>query len=477
MPELPISLGFRRELFVDEFLIERMDSVELRLHHPTPREIALEYDEPWEGNSSGYCTVFRDGDRCRMYYKGLGLTSDDEDTHPHYTCYAESSDGIHWTKPDLGLVEFGNSRHSNIIWDGWGGDHVFVPFRDTNPDCAVDATYKAFCPTWPQVGPRLWALKSTDGIRWSLLHPEPVMDQGYFDSQNLAFWDPGRTRYVAYFRDFRTLPGHRPFRPGIRPDERIDLRDVKFATSADFVHWSDPVWLEYPGAPDEHIYTNQVLPYPRAPHLWLGFPMRFLPFRTEIDGGQWGLSDGLFMSTRDGVRFRRWGEAFIRPGLQPSRWISRRNMTAWGLLQTRSELDGPEELSLYSPEGLKEGGNRLRRFTLRLDGFVSVHARLAGGELLTKPLTFSGTQLSLNGSTSAAGSLVVEILDATDYKPLARSEEWYGDDVEYRVRWQGRDDLQGICGRPVRLRFRLSDADLFAIQFVSSKMSEDGGRG
>jgi len=68
----PIDIGTRLELFVDEFLIDRMDGAHLKLHQPVPRDIALETDRPWEGNMCGYITVLRDGPVCRMYYNTNG---------------------------------------------------------------------------------------------------------------------------------------------------------------------------------------------------------------------------------------------------------------------------------------------------------------------------------------------------------------------------------------------------------------------
>ena len=102
-PEV-IDIGGRRELFVDQYLIERMDGAELRLHRPTPREVAVVHDQPWEGNSSGYKTVFKDGDLYRMYYRGSHVVYTREgfdEPHKEVVCYAESKDGIRWTKPDL----------------------------------------------------------------------------------------------------------------------------------------------------------------------------------------------------------------------------------------------------------------------------------------------------------------------------------------------------------------------------------------
>src|SRR5690606_22128505 len=94
-------------------------------------------------------------------------------------------------------------------------------------------------------------------------------------------------------------------------------------------------------------------------------------------------------------------------------WAYGDNYIAWHLLETPSSIpDALPELSLYATESYWTGtSSRLRRFTLRVDGFVSVNAPLSGGELVTKPLTFAGSDLFVNFSTSAAGSIRVEIQD------------------------------------------------------------------
>ncbi len=102
------DIGSRRELFVDQALVDRLvGKAELRLHHPVPQEIALVHDAPWEGSGSGYHSIFKDGDIYRMYYKAWQLTVTpgkvNTGTHPLFCCYAESDDGIHWRKPELGL--------------------------------------------------------------------------------------------------------------------------------------------------------------------------------------------------------------------------------------------------------------------------------------------------------------------------------------------------------------------------------------
>lgn len=57
------TIGFCWELFVDDWLIAEMKGVTLQLHHPTPQEVVITFDQIWEGSTSGYVTVFQDGDR------------------------------------------------------------------------------------------------------------------------------------------------------------------------------------------------------------------------------------------------------------------------------------------------------------------------------------------------------------------------------------------------------------------------------
>ena len=446
----PIPIGSRRELLIDEFLLEKVTGARLVLHRPVARELALVHDRPWEGSTCAYHTVFRDQAIYRMYYRGSHYGHRlRKSTHAEVVCYAESKDGIHWTRPDLGIVAFAGSRKNNIIRTGVGA-HDFAPFKDANPKCRDDERYKALgCGKGG-----LYAFKSPDGLHWTPIGEKPVITKGAFDSQNLAFYDTLRGRYVEF---------HRGFRNG--------YRDIMTCTSADFRTWTDPVWLAYGGAPREHLYTNQITAYFRAPHIYMGFPKRFLPNRRGKVFGKPGVSDGVFMTSRDGRVFRRWTEAFVRPGPQKQRWVNRNNMTAWGIVVTRSALDGaPDELSIYSTEHYyQEPACKIRRYTLRMDGLVSLQAPPAGGTAVTRPITFRGKQLEINYATSAAGSVRIEIQDGAG-KPyagyaLADCKEIYGDEIEGIVAWKNGSDVSELAGKPVRLRFALKDADLYAFRF------------
>ncbi|MFH1568989.1 MAG: hypothetical protein ABIL09_13415, partial [Gemmatimonadota bacterium] len=394
------------------------------------------------------------GRLCRMYYRGSHYDEAGHSMGTQVVCYAESRDGIEWYRPELGLVNYQGSTRNNIVWDGIGS-HNFAVFRDRNPDCRQGEEYKALA----SHGRALYAFKSPDGVHWSLLAKRPVITEGAFDSQNLAFWDPLRGCYVDFHRHF--------FKRG---DEGV--RHIMTCTSKDFRRWTKPEWLDFGDAPLEHLYTNAVTPYFRAPHIYMGFPKRFAPGRSVFGHEHHGVSDGVYMTSRDGRRFRRWGEALVRPGLQPERWENRNNMTAWGILETTNDLPtAPRELSIYTTESYYRGDAcRLRRFTVRVDGFVAANAPLKGGELLTRPLTFEGTALHLNAATSGSGAVRVEIQGADGRAlpglRLADCDEIYGDSLDRTVTWKGSGDLSGLQGKPVRLRFALSDADLYSLQFT-----------
>ena len=513
-----IEVGSQRELFVDDFLVERLSGkAELLLHHPTPQNIALETGESWEGNGLGYVTVFQDGPKYRMYYRAHHyslLEGKDRPTTRDLYCYAESSDGINWIKPELGLFSWNGSKKNNIILDGIGA-HAFSPFLDTNPQCSPDAKYKALgAGGGGKKG--LYAYKSVDGIRWNLMDSLPVITKGFFDSQNISFWDAQRGEYRGYHRDFRGRGEGKVVGDLINAGTDVG-RDIMTETSRDFLNWTEPVFLDYsanvdpgnhnavsasaknrmgkqyPSGRVSELYTNQIMPYYRAPHLLIGFPTRYIDrgwtesvkalprydyrqVRAKVSRRlATAVTEGMIMSSRDRNHFLIWPEAFLRPGLRTrDTWFYGDIYQNWGLVETTSAIeDAPSELSVYASERtLQEKGATLRRYTLRIDGFVSLHAPLIGGELFTKPVTFAGNKLLINVSTSAAGSVRVEVQDGNG-RPfpgysLADCDEIYGDELERAVSWKGSSDLGSLAGRPVRLRFVIKDADVYSFIFQKS---------
>ena len=482
-----IQIGSRRELFVDRFLIEKLENARLTLHQPRPRKVAIKFDQPWEGNSSGYPTVIRDGGLFRMIYAGHRMTWASgklQMSHSPVVCYAESRDGITWTKPNLKRFpllgkmarQVSNPLNNNIVWPGSSYSGTFVPFLDRRPGCPRSEKFKA---VGGDRNTGLHLFTSPDSINWKK-REKAIFKQGALDSMNVVFWEPRSRRYVLYFRTVVKR-----------------MRSVSMTTSADLLNWSKPLPLQYPGSPRQQMYTNGIEPYYRARHIRFGFPTRYtarqmtpelqsLPpvkLRAKLTAAYArvgsDLTDGLFMSSRDGIRFRRWDEAFLRPGPQASssqsNWMYGDNFQNYGLFETASKIQGaPNEISMLFSEGYwREGAARLRRYTIRLDGFVSVKAPFAGGTLITKPLMFAGDRLTINFSTSAAGSLRVEMQDAAG-KPipgytLKDCNEIIGDSVQHVVRWKTKTDVTTLAQQPIRMRFVMKDADLFSFQFTSKK--------
>lgn len=436
------EIGKRRELFVDDFLIDSMSGgIERRLHHPDRREVVLKLDQPWEGLTSAYFAMVPDGDRVLMYYRGQ-VTPGSEG---QVCCVAESRDGIHFERVNAGLFDYKGSKDNNIVWKGVGA-HNFTPFVDSNPAAVAAERFKAI--GYSHHGHGLGAFASPDGIHWRELLDKPAITNGAFDSQNVAFWDPLRECYVDF---------HRKGRNGVR--------DVMTCTSKDFRTWTEPVFVEYGDKRLEHLYTNAIQSYSRAPHLYVGFPARFVPGRTKIEGREPpGISDAIFMSSRDGLNFQRWSNAFIRPSTEPEVWTDRNNYPAWGIIET-----GPEELSIYWTEHYRHPGMRLRRGVIRKDGFVSLQSAGKVGEALTRPLRIEGDSLEVNYSTDATGWIRFELCktDGTPIKgfTLYDSEALFGNELKHTVKWHG-GSLSELDGKTVRLRIRMENADLYSLRFV-----------
>lgn len=482
----PIDLADRRELFIDDFLIADMQDVQLLVHQPTPQEIAVDCNQPWEGNGCGYYTVLHDAQESvfRMYYHAWQIPTGIEPGGPLTIGYFQSRDGIHWDRPNLGLCEFNGSTDNNIVLDrlGDGGRcHDFSPFVDSNPDATPDARYKAVGAGFEnQKG--IWVYSSPDGIHWTPLAAAPVFTAGAFDTQNIAFYSTIENQYVLYYRVFSGTGN-------------TGTRLINRAVSPDLIHWTDEGTIRFPDGegpqPLAQFYVNQVKPYYRAPHLYIGFPARYVdhgltastPLLPEWELRQkritvtprygTAITDSIYITSRDGRDFRQSNDVFLRPGLRTRHnWSYGDNYIAWHVVETDSTRDdAPRELSLYATESYFTGRqSRLRRYTLRIDGFASIHAKREPGELTTKSLTFTGDELSLNVATSAAGQVRVEIRDA-DGQPISGytrddCDLIYGDSLDRRVSWQGNTDVAPLAGRPVTLHFTLQEADLYSLAFV-----------
>ena len=335
-----------------------------------------------------------------------------------------------------------------------------------NPSVIVDRNapenerYKMIARTVHVKPTTIHGFVSGDGIDWRPAADNPLLTDGPFDSHNILIWDDERERYVIFLR-------------GI--DKSIDgkfiggRRAIRRSESEDFVNWSAPKLVVTPDehdADDYHLYTNAAVKYPWAARTYFMFPMTLYDERSYPGAPFNGLSDVIFATSRDGIRWdRRFREPFIAPGLDERNWSDRNPMMGAGIVET-----GPTELSMVLQELHKSDESGFRRCTIRKDGFVSVHAPYLGwSEFTTPPLSFSGTRLELNYSTSGGGSIFVEMQyeDGTPVPGLDLSHcaEIFGDRISGDVAWAGGGDLSALCDVPIKMRFRMRDADLFAFRF------------
>jgi len=444
-------------LVVDPLVVERLDNATLRAGVPVSRGTAFAFDKPWEGPFCGYMTLIDDDGLYRMYYRGLPAAGKDG-SDAEVTCYAESKDGVTWTKPALGLYQSNNGQESNIILkDRAPFSHNFAPFLDRNPNARSSHRFKALAGTHSA---GLHAFASEDGIRWEMMQKDPVITEGAFDSQNVAFWSEKEQQYVCYLRTWTEGPFG-------------GFRTISRSTSDDFVTWTEPVEMTY-GAPlRDHLYTNQTTPYFRDRSLFIALAARFMPGRralTEAQAESIGVnpkyagdcSDVILLTTRGGNAYHRpFAEAFMRPGPGLENWTSRTNYPARGIVQS-----GPHEMSFYVQRGYGQPGHYVERMALRIDGFASVHAGATPGEMLTKAMPTRGGTLSLNAGTSAAGSIKVQV-ETADGRAIEgytfdECVPWIGDGIALPVQWNDANALPELADEEMRLRIRLVEADLYS---------------
>jgi hypothetical protein len=478
-----LDLGTRRELFVDRLLVERLENAVMKLHEPVSGGVAIRIDRPWEGALNQGTVVIQVNEEYLLYYRGMRANQTDEPGS--VGCLATSADGITWTKPALSRHARSGRTDANIVsTGGW-------VWLDTRPGIPEDERIKAVG-IHTMDGAKLTGFGNPPGSRWIDLwasadgrvfrrlpeerQPTFVSSlRNSFDGGNTMFWSEAEQLYVFYYR----------FMLGQAINEygQTGLRAVARTTSPDLVNWSEPEPMTYGDAPFEQFYYNNTQAYFRAPHIYVALAARFMEGRSALNDTQADLiglksprggnyhqdcCDAVLMTTRPGSTQydRTFMEALVRPGIGLGHWVSRTNFPLTGIFP-----HGPDKLMFYINRRYCQDTGYIERMEMRLDGFASIHAPHAGGSLLTKPMKISGDELVVNFSTSAAGSVRVELqeLDGTPIPgfTLADCPEMFGDEIERVVHWTRRPPLYKVAGKPLRLKFVMHDADIYAIQFRS----------
>lgn len=523
------DLGEKRELFIDDFFIHSLEgNVRKKVHRLIPDDVIMTLDEPHEftNSSSSYNAILFDGKRYLLYYRAHGRVpslSDDKGENRYILCVAETFDGIHFKRCKVDISDEGY----NVVLDNKMTDHlikdgainfmpgVTVPFYDTNPDCPEWERYKLISTNEIASQYAMYLFVSPDGFHFKLKEGPFALDpESGYDSPNQAFYNPATGKYHLYHRAFRN-------------DGFTWKRTVMGHTTSDFVHFTSLGKLKFNEGFDslfalgQELYTNGIRPYFRAPHILLGFPMRYydgsmipgmhLPSphkegkpNTDHEG-EWNKrilsrpnlqtrlslvkkqmryalcsTDTVVMASRDGENFYGHGESFLTPPPCDDSWVYGSGTVFLGMIPTKSKLGkgAPDELSFYSAEGLwSDGSCTFRRYHTRMDGFVSLNFGVSGGILTTPLFTFKGGRLSLNIATGSFGGFQAEFRDENGNTVPGYSFEEslveIGDDIAMIARWKKHgSDVRSLEGKKVSLAIKARNADLYSIAFLPYKEDE-----
>jgi hypothetical protein len=422
-----------------------------------------------------------DEGRLRLWYD-FNLP-EEQSGYPTARCmaYAESEDGIHFSKPRYPLNALYDHPETNILQPVCRGGSVWI-----DPNAPAESRYKN-----QSKGPGnlIYFSSSPDGIQWQPMH---TIDVGDCDTQSVAFWDERYGRYVLYTRKWERFE-----------DKHRNYRRVRRFESDDLVHWDSErvVWeadetdlathATPTGQPPVDYYGAMVYRYPEAGELYVMLADAYWHWQRRSPEMRWGASgdprgavierlapaaiDVRLAWSRDGVHFHRAGERapFLRLGPEgrfDSRmlWAMPRPIRMgdelwcyyWGINRDHHGFVDP------AADGLLAG---IGRAILRVDGFASIDGSYDGGQCTTPLLRHAGSQLELNLDTSGGGAAWVEVLDESGVPLPGLSREdataVWGNGLALRVIWGDRRDLAATAGQPIRLRFHLRDCKLYAFRF------------
>ncbi|MSU37308.1 MAG: hypothetical protein EXS36_19870 [Pedosphaera sp.] len=468
-----IAIGGNRQLFVDDWVVDSLKNLSRVVHSPTRQDgnPVLRGTEPWEKwtvDVNGHTTLYDDeSHQFRMWYVSALISPDSAYGELHRVCYTVSTDGIHWTKPELGQVDWAGSRRNNLIQ--WGKNWMRRPNVLKDPqDPDPTRRYKMIYSDFIEGRTAIVKAYSIDGIHWRLNGD----GQPWFRKQHnsdLLGWDASVQKYVHYVR----MPG--------------SPVSVGRSTSEDFVTWSEPQTVIAPKKGETGVNFMGLATFQHE-----GMYLGLIRVRAHTEKGRWARAYVELASSRDGIRWTRYspGTPFFKEG-DAGGWDSEmvtmsapivREGKLWFYFTGQNHAFGKAPL-LKVQAGWKENGQQIESAiglaTLRQDGFVSLDAGKEAGIMVTKPLVIPngspGGGLSVNAAVR--GELRIEILDpkgnvlpgfeASDCRPIKT------DALEHAVHWdqkrnlddESKPSIEALRGKPVRLKFLLRDGSLYSFRF------------
>ncbi len=439
-----------RYLVLDSRIIESKNNVQLTVGvaHKDKNNPLFKEDKPWEPRfDNPYCSVIYDEEK-KIYkcwysifiksgprgdFPGEGLASDKRawvewrtGNRGYGVCYATSKDGIHWEKPELGVIDFNGSKKNNIVIKYYHGVTVIKDLHETDPQ----KRYKAI-----HGHGKAWV--SPDGIRWGKKHDTGKIDHG--DTNSCLWWDPDIKKYVIMTRHWGKMG-----------------REVSRSESQDFLYWPKAE-VVFTGI-DRRMQIHDMIVCRHA-GIYLGMVGLF----DQVANKQWCE----LAWSPDSIQWHR-----IQPGkpLIPNGPVM--GDYDWGCIFVSPPIFGKDEILLYYGAnngrfmGWRDGFFCLAR--LRPDGFAG-YEQIAGGSnktgsLTTKAVSVVGNSLCVSADVAMSGYVKVTIFDKKG-KDLAEGELITQTVTDAEVKWPKGFSLATLKGKEIRLNFELRDAKLYSFSF------------
>lgn len=500
------NVGSQKQLFIDNRWFERQEGIQLKLNPPLRRErINWPGFDPWDNHGiHAYLNVIKDSDVYKMWYGGRPKGAHSSQLR---MCYAESKDGINWTKPELNLFDIPEFKNNNIVIPGAYGSIMKDPH---GPD---EHRYKALCDIFPnEYWPdsqgcihggkqpdgsisyfmALYLITSPDGVHWK--RQETFASPFFHDSQNQLLYDRRLKKYTAYLRwmtnngprsvarnefdDPMSLPW--PWRKNSKAKTGPGGTLERMGDEFDNVIEASPGTID---PPDSDVYCPCVCQYPWADD---SYYFSFMPVYRHYPMGDTsdtaicgkdsrgnisndGPIDVRIACSSNGVNWERSvHDPYLRLGTD---WDSSCIYAAPGLIRNGDEI-WQYYVGFPVTHGYNHSGN-VGIAVQRLDGFISADTDYHGGSFNTPLMTFDGDELTINVDCSGSGNILVEIRDEND-KPIPgfSLDDCITTDLNHisiPIYWkQNGKDLSALKGKPISLHFVMRDCKLYSFQFIKS---------
>lgn len=472
-------------LLVDDHHVLYRPGTERRLH-PLSRHkdnpVVRDREKPWEV-AIGWCSAHRDPDtgRYRLWYQAFSGHHAHEKTHRCVNCYAESSDGVNWSKPNLGIYRYNDVEETNIVLLANGGRSdrysasVVVDLQDPDPARRYKMAYFDFSMDEGREYPGLSVAFSPDGVHWNKHPKAPLLRASYgrlgqplpyqgesgrewsiplsFSDAMDAFRDPTTGSFVMYHKMWLDAPdGTMYWKHGMGRTE-----------SEDFIHWSRPQLVL---APDE--FDPPWVEFHHSPvFFYNGCYFALLQILNRGERG--GIMAVELALSRDGVH---WQRPFRSPFFIPR--SDGNQFDSGSILSNGTPIMLDDEFRFYYG-GYSQGATGASDYdlitgvglaTMQRDRFASVRPIEGRGQITLKPVDLAGCNAITLNADARSGSVSVELLDfegrlvagyaGDDIVPVT------GDSLRHPVRWREKDLAQLPAGQYM-LRLHLEDAEVFAL--------------